>query len=411
MMATARFGFAFFFAAFQVKLGLASTRVSTGFGMAVSMKLFRREALRASTRRILQKASVGKKFAYFGQVSVGTPAQEFSVVFDTGSGNLIIPGSSCTSAACLGHRRFDRLASSTNSKTSCDPSSPGQELGAVTISFGTGEISGECFQDQVCIGEACSKSSFISTTDESTEPFSDFRFDGVLGLALPNMAQGEAFSFVQRIASSDGLLAEKVFAVFMADADEEDSEITFGAVRHEHIAPGSKIFWVDVVEGVGYWEVKMDDIYIDNEPQNLCTDCRVAVDTGTSELAGPSSIIDSLRQKLRTGAKCDVTQMPQVGFQIGENILNLDGSDYADKSSCALSLMDLDVPPPNGPIFVFGIPFLQKYYTVYDTKQQKVGFAVANHKSGKLGSMVQVAGAQQARSFLAKRRGNVTSRE
>merc|ERR1719171_3245149 len=63
--------------------------------------------------------------------------------------------------------------------------------------------------------------------------------------------------------------------------------------------------------------------------------------------------------------------------------MNLEPKDYVDKDasghSCDVSLMSLDVPPPKGPLFVFGIPFLQKYFTVYDEAAKKVGFAVARH--------------------------------
>merc|ERR1719188_1603351 len=73
--------------------------------------------------------------------------------------------------------------------------------------------------------------------------------------------------------------------------------------------------------------------------------------------------------------------LPKLGFIIGGRILSLSKQDYVDKdgSYCRVSLMNLDVPPPKGPLFVFGIPFLQKYFTVYDHNTQKVGFAVAQH--------------------------------
>merc|ERR1719428_561609 len=116
--------------------------------------------------------------------------------------------------------------------------------------------------------------------------------------------------------------------------------------------------------------------------QGICADCQVAVDTGTSELAGPSEVIDLLESKLDVASDCsNFAELPRLGFLVKGKVLNLDPKDYVDEipGDCSVSLMRLDVPPPNGPLFVFGIPFLQKFYTVYDRKSKSVGFAVAKH--------------------------------
>jgi len=144
------------------------------------------------------------------------------------------------------------------------------------------------------------------------------------------------------------------------------------------------LFWVPVTGKSGYWEVRIDDIALNSEPQSLCEDCKVAVDTGTSQLAGPSSVITSLQSKLNVAHDCsNYDSLPKLGFVISETVLSLDPEDYVNRHDgiCTVSLMSLDVPPPNGPLFIFGVPFLQKYFTVYDRENSRVGFAPAKHEN------------------------------
>lgn len=50
---------------------------------------------------------------YFVDITVGTPAQTFTVVPDTGSSNLWIYASDCKSIPCRTHDTYDSAASST----------------------------------------------------------------------------------------------------------------------------------------------------------------------------------------------------------------------------------------------------------------------------------------------------------
>jgi len=94
--------------------------------------------------------------------------------------------------------------------------------------------------------------------------------------------------------------------------------------------------------------------------------------------------------------------LPKLGFVVGDHILNLEPKDYIDRDlgGCDVAFMPLDVPPPQGPLFVFGIPFLQKFFTVYDEANRRIGFGVANHTN---------QDAATASSLLISLKGTVNS--
>jgi len=342
---------------------------------------------RLRRRRSRSKSKVVHASEYYGKIEVGVPPQEFLVVFDTGSGNLLLPGKECTDEACTSHKRFDSQLSKNSIQIAFadQPDKPVEKNGGdrdvVTITFGTGEMSGVFIKDRICIGSICTTGNFVAATEESDEPFSLVPFDGIFGLALPQMAEAQGFSLMDCMVR-DKVLKSNLFSVFFGASDNEDSEITFGEFKETRMA--SKLFFAPV-STPGYWQVKMEDVAIDNVKQNLCSGkdgCQVAVDTGTSLLAGPTDIINSLIDRLSVADDCaNYKRLPSLGFVVRGHVLNLRPDDYVDKSSdgCSVALMSMDIPPPKGPLFIFGDPFLRKYYTVYDREELKVGFALAKH--------------------------------
>lgn len=313
------------------------------------------------------------KTAYWGSMSLGTPPQHFKVIFDTGSGNLIVPSSECTVPGCKPHSKYQR-----NSSSTAKPVQNEKGEGNAEISFGTGQVAGDFFRDRLCIGESlCIDSSFIAADRESTSPFQDIPFDGIMGLGFADLSMGEGFNIVDDL-NKNGQLPGGQISFYLTDGG--DSEVTFGGYKSQYLA--SDIVWAPVkIES--YWQVAIDDITLDNVPKGLCGGgCQVAVDTGTSMLAGPSDLVDKLSNLLAAKDDCsNYASLPKLGFQIGDKVLNLKPDDYMDSSAtdCSFSLMALDVPPPKGPLFIFGDPFLRRFVTIFDRAGPKVGFAVAKH--------------------------------
>jgi hypothetical protein len=306
-------------------------------------------------------------------MSLGTPPQQFKVIFDTGSGNLIVPSSECTVAGCQPHRKYSRKASSTSQAVTNEKGE-----GNAEISFGTGQIAGDFVRDKLCIGESlCIDSSFIAADRESTEPFQEIPFDGIMGLGFADLSMGNGFNIVDDLTAKGALPGGQI-SFYLTDGG--NSEVTFGGYKPEQMA--SDIVWAPV-KRESYWQVSIDDITFDDEPKGLCSGgCEVAVDTGTSMLAGPSDLVDRLSNMVAAKSDCsNFKTLPKIGFKIGDRVLNLKPDDYMDSSGsdCSFSLMALDVPPPKGPLFIFGDPFLRRFVTIFDKNGPRVGFAVAKH--------------------------------
>jgi len=313
------------------------------------------------------------KTAYWGVVQMGTPAQDFKVIFDTGSGNLIIPSKSCDMAGCNTHKKYSPKDSSTAAAVVNE-----RGESSTQISFGTGDISGDYYQDKFCIAEnLCTDVRFVAASQQSAQPFSQTPFDGILGLGFNDLSMGEHFNILDDLNAAK-MLPMGTFAVYLTD--DHNSEITFGGYRPEMIA--SDIVWAKVVRE-SYWQVGVDDITFNNEKSGLCPNgCQVAVDTGTSMLAGPSDLVEKLTDKLAAKDDCsNFDTLPMIGFKVGNKVLNLAPEDYMDNAAgdCSFSVMSLDVPPPKGPLFIFGDPFLRRFVTIYDKQGPRVGFAVAKH--------------------------------
>jgi len=333
------------------------------------------------------------KTAYWGVISVGTPPQPFKVLFDTGSGTLILPSQDCHAAGCRHHHKLSISASKSSHQVDVNGSDSGD------LVFGIGDVFGNFYSDRVCIGNLsmCATVKFVAATNESSEPWESAPFDGVFGLSLTGSPLGEGFD-----VAAAGLLPQAQFSVVLSDEDG-GSKITFGGFQPETM--GSGILWTPVHSEFG-WQVEIDDIALDGWPTGLCSagkssggGCQAAVDSGASVISGPGALIQALSISVNVSKDCENYQnLPSIGFQIGEQILNLGPEDYIDRTSagCKFLPTPIDVPPPRGPLLILGFPFLRRFVTIYDRANVKLGFAVARrmhlHDGNRIGPISLAGG-------------------
>ncbi|XP_059440646.1 aspartic proteinase-like [Corylus avellana] len=250
---------------------------------------------------------------YFGEIGIGTPPQTFTVIFDTGSSNLWVPSSKCYfSIACYFHSRYRSSQSSTYTKNgkSCE------------INYGSGSISGFFSQDNVEVGDFVVKDQvFIEATREGSLAFVLAQFDGILGLGFQEISVGNAvpvwYNMVQQ-----GLVKEEVFSFWLnRDLDaEEGGEIIFGGVDPMHFKGNHT--YIPVTKK-GYWQFEMGDFLVGNHSTGACKGgCAAIVDSGTSLLAGPTSVVTEINHAI--GAEGIVSaQCKEVVTQYGDLIWDL----------------------------------------------------------------------------------------
>lgn len=100
--------------------------------------------------------------AYFVQVSVGTPAQTFLVVLDSGSDDTWIMDRTCAKE-CDGHAKFNHSASSTYTASTIP----------LTLQYGAGSVQGKLATDVVGVaGYEIPKQSFL-LVDQLEQDFAD----------------------------------------------------------------------------------------------------------------------------------------------------------------------------------------------------------------------------------------------
>jgi len=320
---------------------------------------------------------------YFGEITIGTPAQTFSVVFDTGSSNLWVPSKKCSwlSLACYTHRKYD----STKSSTYRADGRPFE------IQYGSGSMKGFISTDTTCVADLCVKAQkFAEATNEPGIAFVMAKFDGILGMAYPQISVANLTPVFNNMVNQS-LVAQPVFAFWLnrnPDAPQ-GGELTLGGMDPKHyIEP---ITWVSVNKK-GYWQFSMDKIVSGDSVLGCASGCQAIADTGTSLLIGPKDEVLKIQQKI--GATplimgeymvdcAKIPTLPNITLVIGGKKYSLMGREYVLKVSsfgqtiCLSGFMGMDMPPKIGPLWILGDVFIGRFYSVFDFGQNRVGFAEA----------------------------------
>ncbi|XP_008152718.3 napsin-A [Eptesicus fuscus] len=346
---------------------------------------------------------------YYGKIGLGTPPQNFSVIFDTGSSNLWVPSRRCNffSLPCWFHHRFDPKASS-----SFKPNGT-----TFAIQYGSGRLSGILSEDKLTIGGITNASVvFGEALWEPSLVFVFARFDGILGLGFPILAVGGVRPPLDALVAQ-GLLDKPVFSFYLnRDPEAADGgELVLGGSDPAHYIPPLTYVPVTIP---AYWQVHMERVKVGTGLTLCAQGCPAILDTGTSLITGPTEEIRALHRAIggfpllgKYIIECSIiSTLPPVAFNLGGVWFNLTSQDYVIQIArggarlCLLGFQALDVPPPDGPLWILGDVFLRSYVAVFDRGNLKKGARVGLARARPRGAGPLGGGFTQAQ-FSGRRPG------
>uniref|UniRef100_A0A674JGC5 pepsin A n=1 Tax=Terrapene triunguis TaxID=2587831 RepID=A0A674JGC5_9SAUR len=271
---------------------------------------------------------------YYGTISIGTPAQDFTVIFDTGSSNLWVPSVYCSSTACTNHNKFNPSDSSTYQATS-------QSL---SIQYATGSMTGILAYDTVQVGGIVDTKQIFGLSE--TEPGSTFYyapFDGILGLAFPSIASSGATSVFDNMMN-EGLVSQDLFST--------GSFVMFGGIDSSYYS--GSLNWIPLSSET-YWQITMDRYHPPLGP-SPSTCYMLCLPKGC--------VMNRSGQDLMVQAQTPACPKDDNSLKFQPNNYHVFFSPVQESGSCTSGFESIDVPTSSGELWILGDVFIRQYYVV-----------------------------------------------
>ncbi|KAH9929050.1 acid protease [Epithele typhae] len=281
----------------------------------------------------------------------------FLIDFDTGSSDLWVPSSACTS--CGSHKKYNPARSSTSSKKS----------GTFEIGYGDGSsASGPIYTDTVTVGGIKATGQYFSAVTTESSEFTSDVVDGLMGLAFPQLSNLKHKPFFNT-AFSQGTAKQNVFGFKLATTGSElylggtNSALYTGALEYHPVSPSS----------LGFWQITGASAFANGA--RVASGFQTVIDSGTTIMYGPPAAVKAFYAAV-PGAKVfdaanglyqyPCARAPSVAFSWGPT-----GKAWA-VSKNNFNLGDFGL---GANVWLLGDSFMKNVYTAFSFAQNSVGFA------------------------------------
>ncbi|KAI1428806.1 aspartic peptidase domain-containing protein [Xylaria sp. FL1777] len=305
----------------------------------------------------------GTDYSYFAEVQLGSEAKQLYMLLDTGASTTWVMGSTCTSKSCTTHNTFGPDDSKTYNDTGK----------AYSVEYGTGSVRGNVVQDSLSLA-GLSVTLPFGVANTTSDQFTQFPFDGILGLATSSDTWLSAVMDAKLIASN-------LFGISLSRSSDgtNDGEIVFGAVDPDKYT-GNITY--SSVRSNSAWTIPMDDITISGQSASI-TGRSAYIDTGTSFVFGPPDDVAAM-YKLIPGSStsdsstytipCDTDS--QVAFTFSGASWNVSSKDFVSApnsdGTCTGNIYGIEYVSGG---WLLGDVFLKNVYSVFDVDNGRIGFA------------------------------------
>lgn len=349
-------------------------------------------------RQAAALADYGMDSFYFAAVGIGTPKQDFNLILDTGSADMWVAASECSSDGCPPSiNKFDSSKSKTIKKSS----------GNFQVSYGTGAITdGRLVADTVSLANFTIDSLTFAEALGVQKHTISAPASGIMGLGFESLSSSGATPFWQ-VLMIQNKVEERLFSFQLAyniHRAKASDDINPGGIFTLGVLDKSQysgdINWVEVPKrygntGIGYWAIPLDDMKINGHRVPLGNSRDAVIDTGTTLIGGPPEIVHKLYSMIR-GAQpmqnsqgyymfpCNAEVKLTLKFGGQEYVIdedNLNIGTAGPRSSMCVGAVFVQQTGRGMPAWIVGDSFLKTVFSVYRYSPQSVGFASLKHKN------------------------------
>ncbi|KAJ2991433.1 hypothetical protein HDV02_003776 [Globomyces sp. JEL0801] len=324
-----------------------------------------------------------------GTVGIGTPPQNMTILFDTGSTVFWARSAGCLTPSCWGKPNYNALLSSTYK------SLPRNKDNQVSLRYGDGTTV-LCNVNQDTVTIAGIKIENQNLCEANFILSNDIALDGLIGIGAPKSVNGSAE--VLKTMIDQNLIDEPKISFWynVTDlpgggnnfADGTGGEIIFGSIDSQRFT--GSITNVPLTSNRKYWSVMMNGIKVGDGPNLVFTPSSTVIDTGTTLTYLPVALFNRINSEINARIvddyyvlDCDrLPTLKPIIFDLGNLVTRLTPAQYTIRDAptglCVLTIQP--VPEDVGIGSIIGALFLKQYYVIFDYGGEQIGFATPTYE-------------------------------